>query len=71
MREWDIVEKWGVCVADNAENNDTACRALVRDLRPGEPEGVRRARCFGHIINLTAKAFIYRKKAEGFITEAE
>lgn len=71
MTEWGIVDKWGVCVSDNADNNDTTCKALVEALRPNEPTTARRARCFGHMVNLAAKAFIYGKNSEGFIAEAE
>jgi hypothetical protein len=71
MHEFGIADKWGVCVADNADNCDTCVAALVTRLRPGEPTTARRSRCFAHIVNLAAKAFIYGKKAEGFIAEAE
>ena len=71
MNEYGIADKWGVCVADNADNCDTCIAALVNSLRPGEELTARRSRCFGHIVNLAAKAFIYGKKAEGFILEAE
>ena len=70
MYEFGIVDKWGVCVADNADNNDTCVAALVNKLRPGEDTTARRSRCFAHMVNLAAKAFIYGKKAEGFLTEA-
>ena len=71
MVQFGIVDKWGVCVADNADNCNTCCRALVRQLRPGEPTKGRRSRCLGHMVNLAAKAFIYGKQFESFIAEAE
>lgn len=71
MENFGIVDKWGVCVSDNAENNDTTCKALVEALRPNESTTARRARCFGHMVNLAAKAFIYGQRFEGFIVEAE
>ena len=55
------MDKWGVCVADNANNNDTYVAALVRSLRPDEESTARRSRCFAHMVNLAAKAFIYGK----------
>jgi hypothetical protein len=71
MGEYDIRERWGVLVADNAENNDTACKKIVSEIYPTEGDGARRARCFGHMINLAAKAFIYGQNNEGFLVEAE
>ena len=59
MLEYKIVGKWGVYISNNASANDSCCAALVRDLRLGEPITGRRARYFGHIVNLAAKAFIY------------
>ena len=60
MRVYEMLERWGVLVADNATNNDTCCEALVTQLCPDEDsETARRARCFGHMVNLAAKAFIY------------
>jgi hypothetical protein len=71
MVEYGIVVKWGVCVADNADNCNTCCRWLVGELRPDEPTTARRSRCFGHMVNIAAKAFIYGKGFETFIVEAE
>jgi hypothetical protein len=68
---FDIEPKLGVFIADNASNCDTACESLVKRLRPNEDENSRRSRCLGHIINLAAQAFIYGKKNETFIVEAE
>ena len=58
-------------MADNADNCNTCYKSLVRSLRPDEPETSRRGRCFGYIVNLAVKAFIYGKDAKGFITKAE
>ena len=71
MYEFKIIAKWGVCVADNVDNNDTYVAILVERLRPGEETTTRRSRYFAHIVNLAAKAFIYSKKYKGFIVEAE
>ena len=66
-----MVDKWGVMVADNATNCDSACAALVQQLRPEEDKAGRRVRCFGHILNLAAQAFIYSKENEAFVSEVE
>ena len=54
MEEYEVVDKWGVMVADNATNCDSACAALVQQLRPEEDKAGRRVRCFGYILNLAA-----------------
>ncbi|KIW31288.1 uncharacterized protein PV07_02948 [Cladophialophora immunda] len=71
MHSYGIAQKWGVCIADNADNCNTCCKTLVASLRPDEPVTARRSRCFGYIVNLAAKAFIYGKEYEAFIAEAE
>ena len=63
--------KLGAFVADNADNNNTCVRALNQELHPDEDENGRRGRCFGHMVNIAAKAFIYGKKHEAFIKEAD
>lgn len=56
----------GFFIADNARPNDTAIRAILRDLDADvkDPDG-RRVRRLGHIINLVAKAFLFGKDVEG------
>ena len=72
MKVYEMVERWGVLVADNATNNDTCCEALVEQLLPDEDcKTARRARCFGHMVNIAAKAFIYGVQSEGFLAEAD
>jgi hypothetical protein len=71
MDEYEITQRWGVLVADNADNNDTACKVLVAEIYPGGSSESRRSRCFGHIINLASQAFIYGKQHESFVTEAD
>jgi hypothetical protein len=51
--EMGVVPKLGYFMADNAGNNNTAVRAICRQLRPDIKDlDSRRARCLGHIINL-------------------
>jgi hypothetical protein len=71
VKEFEIQDKLGVYVADNASNCNSACNSLVRRLHEGEEDGSRRSRCLGHIINLAAQAFIYGKDNEAFINQAE
>jgi hypothetical protein len=72
IEDFEIEPKLGVFVADNATNNDTAIKALVSKFRPSERDiRLRRSRCFGHIINLAAKAFLLGNNFEAFIDEVE
>ena len=72
MKVYEMVERWGVLIADNATNNDTCCEALVKQLLPDEDcKTARRARCFGHMVNIAAKAFIYGVQSERFLAEAD
>jgi hypothetical protein len=54
-------------MTDNAGNNDTAIDALCELF--GIDTRSCRFRCFGHIINLAVKAFLYGKNAESFEVE--
>ena len=71
MEEYEVVDKWGMLIADNATNCDSACAALVQQLRPEEDKAGRRVRCFGYILNLAAQAFIYGKENKAFVSEVE
>lgn len=69
IRDWGIESRIGVSICDNAFNNDTCLAALYPRLNPRfKPDDVkhRRMRCFGHILNLVAKAFLYGDDADAF-----
>ena len=54
-------------MCDNASTNDTCVDAVLQALYPNMSEKQRkrrRLRCFGHIVNLCAQAFIVEKDAE-------
>ncbi|KAF6515700.1 hypothetical protein HZS61_004441 [Fusarium oxysporum f. sp. conglutinans] len=57
-------EKIGSFTLDNAENNDTAMEVIGAEL--GFDGRLRRGRCFGHTINLSAKALLFGKNADAF-----
>jgi hypothetical protein len=57
-------EKIGYFTLDNAENNDTAMEVIGAEL--GFDGRLRRGRCIGHIINLSAKALLFGKNADAF-----
>ncbi|KAG7403453.1 Acyl-coenzyme A thioesterase 8 [Fusarium oxysporum f. sp. rapae] len=57
-------ENIGYFTLDNAENNDTAMEVIGAKL--GFDGRLRRGRCFGHTINLSAKALLFGKNADAF-----
>lgn len=66
--------KIGYFVTGNATNNDTAVDSILRDLMPkltAKQRKARRLRCLGHVINLSAKAFLYGNKVDEFIVSAD
>jgi hypothetical protein len=64
LTAYQITEKVGYFTLDNAENNDTAMGAIGREL--GFTGASRRGRCFGHTVNLSAKALLFGKNASAF-----
>jgi hypothetical protein len=60
-------DRLGTFVLDNATNNDTCITALARTYKWDKSEvHRRRLRCFGHIINLVAQAFLFGAESEVF-----
>jgi hypothetical protein len=59
---------------DNADSNDTCLEHLIREMVPNatdEDIDERRLRCWGHILNLVAKAFLFGTDADAFELEDE
>lgn len=72
IKPYNIVDKIGYFTLDNASNNGTAMQHIVQRLQeldisfdPIE----RRLRCFGHVINLVVKAFLWGTDSEAFEAE--
>ncbi|KJZ71564.1 hypothetical protein HIM_09033 [Hirsutella minnesotensis 3608] len=61
---YQIREKVGYFTLDNAESNDKAMDIIGGEL--GFTGSQRRGRCFGHIINLSAKALLFGHNVEAF-----
>ncbi|KAM3537905.1 hypothetical protein ARSEF1564_009174 [Beauveria bassiana] len=55
-------EKVGYFTLDNAENNDTAMEVIGGEL--GFDGRLRRGRCIGHTINLSAKALLFSRNTD-------
>ena len=67
FKEYEICGNIGYFMADNAESNDTCIDAVLRALYSNmsvKQRKARRLRCFGHITNLCAQAFIVGKDSE-------
>ncbi|RKK08113.1 hypothetical protein BFJ67_g18280, partial [Fusarium oxysporum f. sp. cepae] len=63
----------GAGVCDNVSSNDTCLASLYRQLSPAmAEEDIRnnRTRCFGHIVNLAARAFLWGEDPDSFEREA-
>ena len=56
---------------DNISSNDTCVREILVKLQPNLDLEKRRLRCFGHIVNLAPKAFLFRKDPDAFKVEAD
>jgi hypothetical protein len=67
FNEYRIKGNIGWFMADNAESNDVCINKVLQALYPNisaKQRKARRLRCFGHIVNLCAQAFIVGKDAE-------
>lgn len=74
VKEWGIMDRIGVLVSDNASSNDTCTRAFYRQLYPAfSSDDIldRRLRCYGHILNLVGRAFLYGGDFESFEQESQ
>ncbi|RKK75895.1 hypothetical protein BFJ68_g18075, partial [Fusarium oxysporum] len=66
---WDIRGQVGTVISDNVTTNDTCLSYFYRQLDPSiRPADIkaRRMRCYGHVLNLVARAFLFGKDAESF-----
>jgi hypothetical protein len=57
----------GFFISDNASENNTVIRAIIAHLYFNEKNlNFKRVKCLGYIINLAAKAFLFKKDADVF-----
>jgi hypothetical protein len=61
IREYGLEDRVGYFVLDNIKSNDTCVQALTAKLQLNRDPKQYRLRCFGHIVNLAARAFISGK----------
>ncbi|KJZ69618.1 hypothetical protein HIM_10981 [Hirsutella minnesotensis 3608] len=74
VREWEIESKIGTVVSDNLAANDTCLHSFYKQLDPSmmrDDIRARRMRCYGHILNLVARAFLFGQDADTFEVESE
>lgn len=71
-QEYEITENFGFFTIDNAESNDTCLQTFLSSCFPDitlDAVKQRRLRCWGHVLNLSAKAFLFGKNADAFEVE--
>ena len=56
----------GYFVLDNVSLNDTCVQEILKQLRLNLDLKKRRLCCFGYIVNLAAKAFLFSEEAKAF-----
>jgi hypothetical protein len=64
INDYNLRDKVGFFVLDNASSNDTAV-AVLRETLQFNPK-VRRLRCVGHILNLVAQQLLFGSDFEKF-----
>jgi hypothetical protein len=71
FKEMISIERLEFFISDNASPNNIIIRAILVYLRSNlKDSDSRRVRYLRHIINLTAKAFLFRKDADAFKEES-
>ena len=74
IQEFELTDRLGYFMIDNADSNDTCLEHLFREIFPGATDDdvdERRLRCWGHVLNLVAKAFLFGTDADAFELEDE
>lgn len=74
IKDWGIGSRLGVAVCDNVSSNDTCLRSLFPRFIPQMDDDdvkARRIRCFGHILNLVAKAFLFGEESDAFEIQSD
>ncbi|KAF9871170.1 transposase-like protein [Colletotrichum karsti] len=71
---YDLRARVGVTVSDNATNNDTCLQAFYQTISPEmmvDDVKARRMRCYGHMLNLAARAFLFGADKETLEAESD
>ncbi|KAJ3454567.1 hypothetical protein MRS44_013167 [Fusarium solani] len=74
VREFVIEGRVGTVISDNVSSNDNCLQnfygSLNVEMGPADIRA-RRMRCYGHILNLVARAFLYGEDFEAFEAESQ
>lgn len=73
IKEFGFANNIGYFILDNAPNNDTCVRIVLRELTNLSDTAIcaRRLRCLGHVLNLSAKALLYGEDFPSFNLEVQ
>ncbi|KAF6804545.1 transposase-like protein [Colletotrichum musicola] len=74
IADWDLAGRLGCLVSDNATNNDKCGSTLFQQIQPSytfDDVTHRRIRCYGHVLNLVGRAFLYGEDFEAFEQESQ
>lgn len=69
LESYEILDKIGYFTLDNASNMDSAMEEIGMKL--GFEPKTRRIRCFGHVLNLVAKALLFGHSVDAFEEEVD
>ena len=69
--KYEIENRIGYFVLNNINSNNTYVRELLPHIKPNISSKHRRLRCFGYIINLAVKLFLWGSDSELFEIEAK
>ena len=74
VREFEIEGRVGTVISDNVSSNDNCLQSFYGSLNvemgPADIRA-RRMRCYGRILNLVARAFLYGEDFEAFEAESQ
>ena len=68
--KYKIENRIGYFVLNNISSNNICVRKLLPYIKPNISSKYRRLSCFGYIINLAVKAFLWGSDSESFEIEA-
>ena len=68
LQDWGLAGRIGYFTCDNVDENDKAIQKALQIATYLEDNEVRhrRLRCFGHVVNLAAKAFLFGKDPDAY-----
>ena len=71
IEDYNLKDRIGYFMLDNIHSNDTCICEILAKLQPNLNPKKCHLHCFGYIVNLAAKAFLFGKDPEAFEMEAD